>query len=224
MATWSNLYMQNSYSPMMEQLIFFHENNMFILNLITIFILMNLMMFMKNKYINLHILENQTIETIWTIIPMLFLLLIAFPSLNILYLMDETNNPSITLKIMGNQWYWSYEYSDFKNISFDSYMIKSNSMNQFRLLEVDNRLILPFNTQIKCLISSNDVIHAWTVPALGVKIDAMPNRLNQIMFFMYKSGMIFGQCSEICGINHSFMPICLESIDKNSFISWMKKY
>nr|YP_010554764.1 cytochrome c oxidase subunit II [Potamyia chinensis]UYO79410.1 cytochrome c oxidase subunit II [Potamyia chinensis] len=224
MATWSNLNLQNSVSPLMEQLIFFHDNSMVIISLISILILYLILTNIKNNYYDMNLMEHQNIELIWTIIPSIFLLMIAFPSLHLLYLMDNINNPQLSIKIMGHQWYWSYEYSDFKNIEFDSYMINSHADSTFRLLDVDNRLILPFNTQIRSLISSFDTIHAWTIPAIGVKADAMPGRLNQINMFINRPGLFYGQCSEICGANHSFMPICLESINLNFFFKWIKSY
>uniref|UniRef100_A0AAU6W919 Cytochrome c oxidase subunit 2 n=1 Tax=Tinodes ventralis TaxID=3144872 RepID=A0AAU6W919_9NEOP len=225
MASWSNINIQNSASPLMEQLIFFHDNTMFYLSIITIFIMYFMINMSINKLINLNLIENQTIEMIWTIIPSIFLINIALPSLQLIYLIDETNSPSLTLKIIGHQWYWSYEYSDFNQINFDSYMIKENSnLNNFRLLDVDNRIIMPMNTQIRALASSYDVIHAWTIPSLGMKMDAMPGRLNQMSFLLNRPGLFFGQCSEICGMNHSFMPISLESINMNFFIKWIKNF
>nr|YP_010586136.1 cytochrome c oxidase subunit II [Dolophilodes bellatulus]UZZ43885.1 cytochrome c oxidase subunit II [Dolophilodes bellatulus] len=221
MATWSNLMFQNSSSPLMEQLIFFYDNSMLILTLITVFIMYMMFILFFNKLINLTMIEHQNIELIWTILPGVFLIFIGIPSIHLLYLLDESNLPSITLKIMGHQWYWSYEYSDFKNIEFDSYMNNEFSSENFRLLEVDNRIILPMKFQIRTLISSSDVIHAWTVPSLGVKVDAMPGRLNQASFFLNRPGLFYGQCSEICGANHSFMPISLESINLPTFINWI---
>nr|QLY89542.1 cytochrome c oxidase subunit II [Polycentropus flavomaculatus] len=221
MPTWHNMHFQNSNSPTMENLIFFHENNMIILMIITSFVLIYMLISSLNKFSNLYMLENQVIEMIWTLLPMIFLIFIAIPSLNILYMIDEIKSPSITIKMMGNQWFWTYEYSDFKKIEFDSFMIKS--LNS-RLIEVDNNIIIPMKLQIKGLISSNDVIHSWTIPSLGVKADAMPNRLNQISFNIYNPGLMYGQCSEICGINHSFMPICIESINLMYFIKWINNF
>nr|YP_010254293.1 cytochrome c oxidase subunit II [Micromus paganus]QTZ19023.1 cytochrome c oxidase subunit II [Micromus paganus] len=224
MATWSKISLQNSASPLMEQLIFFHDHTLLILTMVTILVayLMGTLFF--NKLTNRFLLENQTIEVIWTILPAITLIFIALPSLRLLYLLDEIDSPSITLKSIGHQWYWSYEYSDFMNIEFDSYMIPTNDLNfnGFRLLDVDNRTILPMNTQIRILVTAADVLHSWTVPALGVKIDATPGRLNQTNFFINRPGLFFGQCSEICGANHSFMPIVIESIPMNFFISWIK--
>nr|UPX88077.1 cytochrome c oxidase subunit 2 [Aedeomyia squamipennis] len=223
MATWSNLGLQNSYSPLMEQLNFFHDHTLMILIMITTMIAYIMMMLLFNKYTNRYLLHGQTIEIIWTILPAIILLFIAFPSLKILYLMDEINTPLITLKTIGHQWYWSYEYSNFLNLNFDSYMIPSNEsdISSFRLLDVDNRIILPMNNQIRILVTATDVLHSWTVPSMGVKIDATPGRLNQTNFLMNQPGLFFGQCSEICGANHSFMPIVVESVPMNYFIKWV---
>jgi len=162
------------------------------------------------------------IELIWTILPAFTLIFIALPSLQLLYLLDELNNPLLSLKTIGHQWFWSYEYSDFKNIEFDSYITSSNSL--FRLINTDTHLIIPFLAQIRIMISSLDVIHAWTIPSLRIKIDATPGRLNQIRFFINRSRIFFGQCSEICGINHRFIPITIESISPIKFIHWIKKF
>nr|YP_010701007.1 cytochrome c oxidase subunit II [Anopheles lesteri]WCI21222.1 cytochrome c oxidase subunit II [Anopheles lesteri] len=223
MATWANLGLQDSSSPLMEQLNFFHDHTLLILTMITILVGYIMGMLMFNQFTNRYLLHGQTIEIIWTVLPAIILMFIAFPSLRLLYLMDEINTPSITLKSVGHQWYWSYEYSDFLNLEFDSYMIPTNELetNGFRLLDVDNRIILPMNNQIRILVTATDVLHSWTVPSLGVKVDATPGRLNQINFLINRPGLFFGQCSEICGANHSFMPIVIESIPMNYFIKWI---
>nr|WIM00489.1 cytochrome c oxidase subunit II [Polyura dolon] len=224
MATWSNLNFQNSASPLMEQIIFFHDHSLIILIIITILVSYLMLNLFFNKYINRFLLEGQLIELIWTILPAIILIFIAFPSLRLLYLLDELNNPLITLKAIGHQWYWSYEYSDFNKVEFDSYMTQWNKNNNFRLLDVDNRVILPMNNQIRILITATDVIHSWTVPSLGVKVDANPGRLNQTNFFINRPGIFYGQCSEICGANHSFMPIMIESVSIKNFINWINNY
>nr|QRW36230.1 cytochrome c oxidase subunit 2 [Deronectes angusi] len=225
MATWSNLNLQDSASPLMEQLMFFHDHTLMILIMITILVGYLMFSLFFNKYINRFLLEGQTIEIIWTILPAIILIFIALPSLRLLYLLDEISNPWLTLKSIGHQWYWSYEYSDFMKLEFDSYMIPSDELqtNEFRLLDVDNRVILPFNSQIRILVSALDVLHSWTIPSLGVKIDATPGRLNQTNFFMNRPGLFYGQCSEICGANHSFMPIVIESIPTYMFVNWISK-
>nr|QFQ01333.1 cytochrome c oxidase subunit II [Nematocarcinus gracilis] len=223
MASWSSLGFQDSASPLMEQLTFFHDHAMLVLILITTLVGYMMASLFFNKLTNRFLLEGQTIEVIWTILPAIILIFIALPSLRLLYLLDEVNNPSITLKTIGHQWYWSYEYSDFLQVEFDSYMIPSNELSDsgFRLLDVDNRAVLPMNTQVRVLISAADVIHSWTVPALGIKADAVPGRLNQVSFTINRPGLYFGQCSEICGANHSFMPIVVESTSINSFLDWI---
>nr|YP_010538598.1 cytochrome c oxidase subunit II [Sclerogryllus punctatus]UYE92192.1 cytochrome c oxidase subunit II [Sclerogryllus punctatus] len=225
MATWSNLNLQNSSSPLMEQLIFFHDYTLLILLMITFLVAYIMTSMMFNLYTNRFLLEGHTIEIIWTILPAITLIFIALPSLRLLYLLDESMEPLITMKTIGHQWYWSYEYMDFKNIiEFDSYMSPLENKNSFRLLDVDNRIILPMNTQIRILVTAADVIHSWTIPTLGLKTDATPGRLNQMSFLINRPGIYYGQCSEICGANHSFMPIVIESINLKTFIKWIKKY
>uniref|UniRef100_UPI0030E1AC00 cytochrome c oxidase subunit II n=1 Tax=Tubuca alcocki TaxID=2083288 RepID=UPI0030E1AC00 len=223
MATWAYMNLQDSASPLMEQLIFFHDYIMIVLVLIVAFVGYIMSSLFFNSFINRYMLENQPIEVIWTSIPAVILIFIALPSLRLLYLLDEVNSPSLTLKTIGHQWYWSYEYSDFLHLEFDSYMTPANELSEsgFRLLDVDNRTVLPMNTQIRVLISAADVIHSWTVPSLGVKADAVPGRLNQTSFLINQPGLFYGQCSEICGANHSFMPIVIESIPINSFLNWI---
>nr|ABM53817.1 cytochrome oxidase subunit II [Euthlastoblatta sp. 1 DJGI-2006] len=222
MSTWANLNMQDSASPIMEQLIYFHDHTLMIIIMILIVVSYMMIILMKNKLINRNLLEGQMIEVAWTIAPAIILIFIAIPSLRLLYLMDEINNPILTLKTIGHQWYWSYEYSDFMKIEFDSYMIPQNEMNinTFRLLDVDNRVVLPMNMITRIIITAEDVLHSWTIPTLGVKADATPGRLNQTSLLINRPGVYYGQCSEICGANHSFMPIVIESIPTNMFIKW----
>lgn len=223
MSTWANLNLQDRASPLIEQLTFFHDHALLILVIITVLVSYIIGTLFFNKFTNRYLLHGQTIEIIWTILPAITLLFIAFPSLRLLYLIDEINEPILTLKSIGHQWYWSYEYSDFINIEFDSYIIPTHELetNGFRLLDVDNRVVLPINSQIRVLVTATDVIHSWTIPALGVKIDGTPGRLNQSNFIINRPGLFFGQCSEICGANHSFIPIVIESIPINYFIKWI---
>nr|ATJ03533.1 cytochrome oxidase subunit II [Neopsylla mana]ATJ03537.1 cytochrome oxidase subunit II [Neopsylla mana]ATJ03538.1 cytochrome oxidase subunit II [Neopsylla mana] len=223
MTSWGNLNLQNSSSPLMEQLMLFHNHSMLIIILITILVGYLMASLFFNSLSNRMLLESQNIEIIWTILPAITLIFIALPSLRLLYLLDDLNNPLMTLKSIGHQWYWSYEYSDFNSIEFDSYMIptKEINLNNFRLLDVDNRVTLPMNSQIRILITASDVLHSWTVPSLGIKVDATPGRLNQTNFLISRPGLFFGQCSEICGANHSFMPIVIESIPMNFFLKWI---
>nr|VFU78747.1 cytochrome c oxydase subunit 2 [Proasellus karamani] len=219
MSFWNSLGLQNSASPLMEQLTFFHDHAMIVLITITFFVGYLLLSTLYNKLTYRFFLESQAVEVIWTILPALILIFIALPSLRLLYLLDEVNQPSVTLKATGHQWYWSYEYSDFSSTEFDSYMIPTSDLSpgDFRLLEVDNRVTLPQSFQIRLLVTASDVIHSWTVPSLGVKGDAVPGRLNQLSFIMKRPGVFYGQCSEICGANHSFMPIVVESVSLQHF-------
>nr|WMQ72225.1 cytochrome oxidase subunit II [Tibicinoides mercedita] len=226
MSNWSNMNFQDAMSPLMEQLVFFHDHTLVILIIITVIVGYMMWTLFLNNMIDRLLLEGQFIEFIWTLLPAVTLIFIALPSLRLLYLLDEVNNPLLTIKVIGHQWYWSYEYSDFLNVEFDSYMKSTDNLNnnEFRLIEVDNRMILPFNTQIRLMITSMDVLHSWAMPSLGIKLDAVPGRLNQTSFIINKPGLIFGQCSEICGSNHSFMPIVIESINNNMFFNWLKNY
>nr|YP_006234393.1 cytochrome c oxidase subunit II [Bothriocroton concolor]AET63041.1 cytochrome c oxidase subunit 2 [Bothriocroton concolor] len=223
MTTWSLMSFPDSNSPIMEQMSFFHDHSMMIILMITIITLYMLTNIIMNKYTSRSLMEGQEIEIIWTIIPAFTLIFIAIPSLHLLYLTDELFTSQISIKTLGHQWYWSYEYSDF-NKEFDSFMIPEQeiNMNSFRLLETDNNLIIPFNTSIKFLITSADVIHSWTVPSLGMKMDAVPGRLNQCFSICKRPGLFFGQCSEICGANHSFMPVSLEVTSMKNFVEFIK--
>lgn len=220
--TWL-LILQNSNSPTYDIIIFFHDFAIIILIFITIIIFSIIIIILKNNLINRFLLQGHSIELIWTIIPIFILIFIAIPSLKILYLTDETHNNKLSIKTIGHQWYWRYEYSDFSNIEFDSFIIPINQLNnnEFRLLDVDNRCIIPYNYPVRILTTSIDVIHAWTVPALGIKIDSTPGRLNQTILIINRPGLYFGQCSEICGINHRFMPIVIESTNFSNFKNWL---
>lgn len=224
-ATWKILRFQDATSPIIEQLIMFHDHTMIILIIITTAVLYILASIALNKFNNRMLLEGQLIELIWTLIPAVLLIVIALPSLKILYLLEEISKPIITIKAIGHQWYWRYEYSDFKKIEFDSYIKQTNTniINEYRLLEVDNRIVLPFNVKSRILVTSYDVIHSWTIPSLGIKIDGSPGRINQRSILLIRPGIFYGQCSEICGANHRFMPIALESVNINSFIKWIKE-
>nr|QZK22379.1 cytochrome c oxidase subunit II [Amitermes sp. WA_150] len=225
MTTWLNMTLQDSASPVMEQLIFFHDHALMIMLMIITTVFYTMISIIQNKQTTRFILEGQMLETIWTIAPAIILVFIAIPSLRLLYLMDEIHNPVMTLKAVGHQWYWSYEYSDFTKLEFDSYMVQQEDqqIDTFRLLDTDNRIVLPMNSPIRLIVTAADVLHSWTVPSLGVKTDATPGRLNQVSFSINRPGLLYGQCSEICGANHSFMPIVIESVSTNQFINWVSK-
>nr|WHM51526.1 cytochrome c oxidase subunit II [Zootermopsis nevadensis] len=224
MTTWSCMNLQDSASPIMEQLIFFHDHTLMIITMILAMVLYFMASMIINELVDRYMLEGQTIELMWTIAPAVILLFITTPSLRLLYLMDEIHNPIMTIKTIGHQWYWSYEYSDFVNVEFDSYMTpyESDNKSMFRLLETDNHVTLPMHSFIRIIVTAADVLHSWTIPSLGIKADATPGRLNQSSFMINRPGLLYGQCSEICGANHSFMPIVIESVSTESFIEWIK--
>lgn len=172
------------------------------------------------KYAN----HGTLIELVWTITPAFILIAIAFPSFKLLYMLDEVISPALTVKVAGHQWYWSYEYSDFiregEAIEFDSYMIPESDLElgQFRLLDVDNKVVVPVDTHIRFIVTGTDVIHDFAVPALGLKIDAVPGRLNQTSVIIKRVGTYYGQCSEICGTYHGFMPSVVQGVEAEQFL------
>jgi len=178
----------------------------------------------------LKLTHNATIEVIWTLIPSFILILIAIPSFGLLYAMDDIIDPEVTIKTVGHQWYWSYEYSDYVStvgkISFDSYMIPDAelSLGQLRLLEVDNSVVLPVGVYVRINVTAADVLHSWAVPSLGIKIDAVPHRINSGIIFLQRTGVFYGQCSEICGVNHGFMPIAVKSVSVDNYLNWINSH
>ena len=170
--------------------------------------------------------HSTKLEIVWTIVPTLVLVLIAMPSFALLYSYDEPlSSPSVTIKAVGHQWYWSYEYTDYAtgSISFDSYMVDDAELNigELRLLETDNRIVLPVGVAVRVLVTSGDVLHSWAVPSFAVKVDAVPGRLNQVILLITRPGVFYGQCSELCGVNHGFMPIVVEAVTIENFFSWV---
>lgn len=217
MPTWGSLLFQNGVSPVIEHLIFFHDHIIIVMVLVITIVGYILMNSYINNFYNLKIFQGQELESVWTVMPGVFLLLIAFPSLRLLYLMEERDNYDITIKVIGHQWYWSYEYRDLGFGFFDSYILSDNS-RIFRLLDVDNLLVVPYSTNIRIIISRIDVIHSWTIPSLGIKVDAIPGRLNQIFLVFKRVGLFRGQCSEICGANHRFIPILIMVVPRMEFL------
>jgi cytochrome c oxidase subunit 2 len=221
---------QDPASPTVEGMIIFNDFLTLLLLIIAIFvcwILLKLITtYTKNNNIQ-KFTHSNLLEIIWTLIPAFLLLIIAVPSFSLLYALDEIINPLITLKVVGHQWYWSYEYSDLMidsaSINFDSYMISINDLTygSFRLLEVDNRVVLPINTHIRLLVTAADVLHSWAIPSFGIKVDACPGRLSQASLFIKREGTFYGQCSEICGINHGFMPIVIRSVSLDVYTNWI---
>jgi len=183
----------------------------------------------NNKLVAKYLNHGTAIELIWTITPAFILIAIAFPSFRLLYLLDEVTAPTVTIKVTGHQWYWSYEYSDYvtesgEAIEYDSYMIPDSDLElgQFRLLDVDQRVIIPVDTHIRLIVTAADVLHDYAVPALGIKLDAVPGRLNQASMYAEREGVFYGQCSEICGVYHGFMPTSVESVSAENYLSWLE--
>ena len=168
--------------------------------------------------------HNTVIEILWTVIPVILLIIIAIPSFRILYTAETIPKADLTIKAIGNQWYWSYEYPDYADLSFDANMLQDNELSSpsLRSLETDTQIVVPVDKVIKLLITSNDVLHAWTIPAFGVKKDAVPGRLNETWFKAEKIGTYYGQCSELCGPKHSFMPINVKVVSQNEFNDWIE--
>nr|QBX87725.1 cytochrome c oxidase subunit II [Alaudala cheleensis] len=221
MANHTQLGFQDASSPIMEELMQFHDHALMVALAICSLVLYLLTLMLTEKLTS-NTVDAQAIELVWTILPAAVLIMLALPSLRILYMMDEINEPDLTLKAIGHQWYWTYEYTDFKDLTFDSYMTPTTDLplGHFRLLEVDHRVIVPTSSTVRVIVTADDVLHSWAVPSLGVKTDAIPGRLNQTSFLSSRPGIFYGQCSEICGANHSFMPIVVEAAPLANFENW----
>lgn len=223
MLTWGQLNLQEASSVVMEMLNYFHDYIIMLLIMIMFFVSYLFIYLLLSTKLDKYTIDSHLLETIWTILPMVILLFMAVPSLYLLYLIEEITNPVLSVKVIGHQWYWEYEYiNSWFNYSFDSYMVYSNSSAPlFYTLDVDNRLVLPSNLNILFLVTSADVLHSWTVPTLGIKADACPGRLNYLSTFSTNSGVYYGQCSEICGSNHRFMPIVLEFVPMSYYLDYI---
>ena len=221
---------QDAATPMMQGIIDLHHDIFFFLILIFVFVLWILVRTLwhfhyKKNPIPQRIVHGTTIEILWTIFPSIILMFIAIPSFALLYSMDEVVvDPAITIKAIGHQWYRTYEYSDYnssdeQSLTFDSYTIPEDDLElgQSRLLEVDNRVVVPAKTHLRIIVTPADVPHSWAVPSLGVKCDAVPGRLNQISISVQREGVYYGQCSEICGTNHAFTPIVVEAVPSKDY-------
>jgi len=225
---------QDGGSPSYEGIVELHDDIMFYLILILVGVAWMLMSTIRNfnwnhnqivhKYLN----HGTVLELIWTISPALVLIAIAFPSFKLLYLLDEVIDPVMTVKAIGNQWYWSYEYSDYldqegQSIEFDSYLVPESDLEigDLRLLEVDNRVVVPVDTHIRFIVTARDVIHSFAVPSLGVKLDCIPGRLKQFSLVINREGVFYGQCSELCGVLHGFMPVVIEAVSLEQYLAWL---
>lgn len=221
---------QEAASPIMQELHSFHNFLLILTGAIVLFVLF-LIIYVALRFnakanpVPAKFTHNIAIEIIWTVIPIILLVVIAIPSFRILKLAEQTPPADMTVKVVGSQWFWTYEYPDHENITFDSYMIQDADLQpgQIRLLEVDNRIVVPQGATIKFLITAADVIHSFAIPALGLKTDAVPGRTNEAWTRIDKLGVYYGQCSEICGVNHGFMPIAIEVVTKEEFKEWIEQ-
>lgn len=221
---------QPAASPVMEWVDGFHDFLLIVITLISVFVLaLMIYVFIKfNAKANptpSRTTHNTTIEVLWTVIPIIILVVIAVPSFKLMYYADRAVDADMTLKVAGNQFFWTYEYPDHDELTFDAIMVDDADLKDgdLRLLTTDNAVVLPVDTTIRLLLTANDVIHAWAVPAFGVKMDAVPGRLNETWFRIDKEGMYYGQCSELCGSNHGFMPIMVKAVSKDEFAAWVEK-
>lgn len=215
-------------SPLKEQLEHLHNWLLVIITVITIFVMVLLIYTMvrfrasrnPTPSRNSH---NTLLEVAWTLIPVLILVGVFIPSFKLLKYIDRTTEAEMTLKVTGHQWYWSYEYTDQGELKFDSYMIQEADLKpgQKRLLEVDNRIVLPVDTNVRLLIAGSDVIHSFFVPSLALQVYSMPGRLNEMWVRIDKPGVYYGQCNQICGVNHAYMPIAVEAVSKQDFEKWL---
>ena len=220
--------MRPAFSPVAEHVHALHNELLVILTLVALLVLVLLgyVIYRFNERRNptaSRTSHNAVIEVLWTVLPVIILVIIAIPSFKLLYFADVTPSAALTVKAIGHQWYWSYEFPDSK-VAFDSQMIDDDSLKQgqIRLLDVDNRLVLPVNTNVRVLVASDDVIHAWVVPALGLQINAVPGRLNEIWVNIEREGVYYGQCTQLCGVNHGFMPIAVQAVSQDAFSKWLQ--
>lgn len=223
--------MQEPASPIMAGIVEFHDNIIYYIIIIITFVSYFLFIRIKTNRgaIGLKYFNHSTIlEIIWTTIPAIILILIAIPSFKLLYSLDEIVKPAVTLKVKGNQWYWSYEISDIEglDISFDSYTKSDEdlSLGDLRLLEVDNRVLLPIHTPIRILVTAEDVLHSFAIPSFGIKIDAIPGRINHTPLYILRPGVYYGQCSELCGTAHYNMSIVIEGVKQSDYINWLLSF
>lgn len=222
--------LQPAASPVMERLVSLHDLLMWIISLISILVAALLVYacvrFRASRNTSPSRRTHHTLlEIAWTALPVLILVVIAIPSFKLLYFMDRVQEPEMTIKAVGHQWYWSYEYPDDGEFTFDAYMVADEDLQegQLRLLTTDNAVVLPVQTDIRVLITATDVLHSWAVPAFGVKTDAVPGRINETWIRIEEPGMYYGQCSELCGDFHGFMPIMIRAVSKEEFDSWTQQ-
>jgi len=222
--------LQRAVTPVMERIVAFHDLLLVVITLIC------LVVFALIAYVAVRFREdrnpvpsrrthNTALEVIWTAIPVLILVIIAIPSFKLLYYMDTIPETEFRIKVTGHQWYWSYVYPDHGNFTFDAIMKQDDELEpgEPRLLATDNYMVIPVNTKIKLQVTAEDVLHSWALPAFGVKIDAIPGRLNEVWIEVKETGTFYGQCSELCGYGHGFMPIAVKVVSREEFDAWVKE-
>ncbi len=223
---------QKAATPVMEDIVSFHNLLLWIEVAIVVFVLLLMIWIIIRFNARSNPKPSRTthhtmLEVVWTVVPILILVVIAVPSMKLLFFMDKAENPEMTLKVIGHQWFWSYEYPDHGNFTFDSNIVADEDLKpgEPRLLTVDNRVVLPADTTIQVLLTADDVIHNWAVPSFGIKIDTVPGRINETWFRVPSEhiGTYYGQCSELCGVNHGFMPIAVDIVSKQDFAAWVEK-
>lgn len=223
--------MQEAASPLMQEMIDFHDILLVIITLITLFVLGLLIWVMvryntKSNPTPSKVSHNTAIEVLWTVIPILILVLVAIPSFKLLINTHEVENAEMTLKATGYQWYWGYEYPDHGGFSFDATLVREGDEGyeeDLRLLKTDNAVVLPVQTKIRVVVTAADVGHSWAMPATGGKVDGWPGHVNELPIYFEKEGMYYGQCSELCGRDHGFMPIMVKVVSKDEFAAWVEK-
>jgi cytochrome c oxidase subunit II len=221
---------QPAATSVMERIVSFHDLLLWIITLISLFVLGLLayvcLRFRASRAATPSRRTHHTVlEIAWTAVPVLILVVIAIPSFKLLYYQDTVPDADLTIKAIGHQWYWSYEYPDNGNFTFDAYLVADDDLQpgQLRLLTTDTRIVLPVDTTIRVLVTATDVLHAWAMPAFGVKIDAVPGRINETWFRIDQPGTYYGQCSELCGDYHGYMPIMIEAVSKDEFEAWTEQ-
>jgi len=216
MIFWGMYSLQDALSVTIEQILYFHDYLIIVIIIIMCVVGYFLGFVLFSKTFSSRIVADHLVESVWTVLPIVVLIFLVYPSIYLLYLVDEDSIEFLcTLKVIGHQWYWSYKIDGVLRLEIDSYIDGDRAI---RLMDVDNRVVVPVQEYIRALITSRDVLHAWALPSLGVKMDAIPGRLNQFIFIVVIRSVIHGQCREICGVNHSFIPIVLEAVSLSDLL------
>ena len=221
---------QDAGSPTMERIVGFHSMLLWLISAISLFVLA-LLLWVIYRYRESRnptpsrTTHNTVIEVVWTVVPVIILVLVFIPSYRLMVYADRAVDADMTLKVIGHQWYWSYEYPDHGNFTFDAILVAAEDLEDKskRLMETDNRVVLPVGKKIRLLLTADDVLHSWGVPSLGIKLDTVPGRLNETWVEIKREGVYYGFCSELCGVNHSFMPIAIEAVSEADFNAWVEK-